>query len=103
MPVFITSSFSLTNESQLWNMTKLRAYLCYVKKFRPKMTASSSLILSQYYQKQRQCDHKNSTRTTLRLLESSVRLAQAHARLMMRDEVCVEENKYALVCMLLYQ
>ncbi|EDV20411.1 uncharacterized protein TRIADDRAFT_31981, partial [Trichoplax adhaerens] len=89
---FILNSRSLdTSESELWNMTKLRAYLCYVKKFKPKMTASSSLILSQYYQKQRQSDHKNSTRTTLRLLESSVRLAQAHARLMMRNEVTVAD------------
>ena len=48
-------------------------------------------MLRAYFLEQRRRDgHGSNERTTLRLLESLVRIAQAHARLMYRREVTLQ-------------
>ena len=60
-----------------WNLETMRAYVQYVKMtFQPKITAFSQEILAKYYQLQRNTDSKSAARTTVRMLESLVRLAQ---------------------------
>ncbi|NWU98062.1 MCM9 helicase, partial [Upupa epops] len=93
----IISSFILQNKGcpskseTLWSMEKMKTYFCLIKGIQPKLSADSNLILLRYYQMQRQSDCRNAARTTVRLLESLVRLAEAHARLMFRDTVTVED------------
>jgi DNA helicase MCM9 len=75
-------------DEQLWSIEKMQAYISYVKsKFKPTINEASGTILNRYYLAQRAKDQRVAARTTIRLLESLVRLAQAHARLMFREEV----------------
>ncbi|KFZ61160.1 DNA helicase MCM9, partial [Podiceps cristatus] len=93
----IISSFILQNKGypskseKLWSMEKMKTYFCLIKSIRPKLSDESNLILVRYYQMQRQSDYRNAARTTIRLLESLIRLAEAHARLMFRDTVTLED------------
>ncbi|XP_042611876.1 DNA helicase MCM9-like [Cyprinus carpio] len=93
----IISSFILQNKgapsesSCLWSMEKMRAYFCLIKTLKPCITQEANTILSRYYQLQRQSDSRNAARTTIRMLESLSRLAEAHARLMFRETVTVED------------
>ncbi|NXS32399.1 MCM9 helicase, partial [Pomatostomus ruficeps] len=93
----IISSFILQNKDypskseKLWSMERMKTYFCLIKRIQPKLSDESNLILVRYYQLQRQSDCRNAARTTIRLLESLIRLAEAHARLMFRDTVTLED------------
>ncbi|XP_074043556.1 DNA helicase MCM9 [Macrotis lagotis] len=89
----IISSFILENKGcpskskKLWSMEKMKIYFCLIRNLQPKLSDVSNQVLLRYYQMQRQSDCRNAARTTIRLLESLIRLAEAHARLMFRDTV----------------
>ncbi|KAJ2795344.1 DNA helicase mcm9 [Coemansia guatemalensis] len=86
--------------SDIWPFDKVQAYIAYVKStFQPQSTPASEQVLTRYYQLQRQRDTLNAARTTIRLLESLIRLAQAHARLMFRDKVMLQDAIIAVVLM----
>ncbi|NXO28208.1 MCM9 helicase, partial [Cisticola juncidis] len=93
----IISSFILQNKGcpsksgKLWSMERMKTYFCLIKSIQPKLSDESNLILVRYYQMQRQSNCRNAARTTIRLLESLIRLAEAHARLMFRDTVTLED------------
>ncbi|XP_051880642.1 DNA helicase MCM9 isoform X2 [Pristis pectinata] len=93
----VIASFILENKAcptvslKLWSMEKMKTYFCLIKTLQPKISEEANKILVKYYQVQRQSGFRNAARTTIRMLESLVRLAEAHARLMFRDKVTVED------------
>ncbi|XP_061174591.1 DNA helicase MCM9-like [Saccostrea echinata] len=103
----VVSSFILENKDPLgeidpktiWSMEKVQAYLSLIKTIDPQLTSDATRVLGQYYKAQRLADDRNAARTTMRLLQSMIRLSQAHARLMFRDEVTVEDAVVAVTLM----
>ncbi|KAM5325570.1 DNA helicase MCM9 isoform 2-T2 [Glossophaga mutica] len=93
----IISSFILENKGypskseKLWSMEKMKTYFCLIRSLQPTLSEAGNRVLLRYYQMQRQSDSRNAARTTIRLLESLIRLAEAHARLMFRDTVTLED------------
>ncbi|CAA7400958.1 unnamed protein product [Spirodela intermedia] len=83
----------------VWSLSMLRRYIHYVKgRFKPVLTEESERIISNYYQLQRRSAVHNAARTTVRMLESLIRLAQAHARVMFRNEVTRLDAITAILC-----
>ncbi|XP_035000089.2 DNA helicase MCM9 [Hippoglossus stenolepis] len=101
----IISSFILEDRglaaesSSLWPMDKMKAYFCAIKRLQPQVSDEANSILTRYYQLQRQSDGRNAARTTIRMLESLSRLAEAHARLMYRETVTIEDAVMAVSVM----
>ncbi|KAJ9552059.1 hypothetical protein OSB04_016104 [Centaurea solstitialis] len=82
-----------------WPLSLLRRYIHFVKGyFRPTLTKEAESVISRYYQLQRRTGTENAARTTVRMLESLIRLAQAHARLMFRNEVTRLDAITAILC-----
>uniref|UniRef100_A0A3Q2XK49 DNA helicase MCM9 n=1 Tax=Hippocampus comes TaxID=109280 RepID=A0A3Q2XK49_HIPCM len=97
---FILEDRGLPSEcSALWPMEKMKAYFCVIKRLQPQVSVEANSILSRYYQLQRQSEGRNAARTTIRMLESLSRLAEAHARLMYRETVTIEDAVMAVSVM----
>jgi len=74
-----------------WSMEKLRAYISIVKeRFQPAMSDDAALLLSRHYEKCRS-SQSITIPVTVRFLESLIRLSQAHARVMYRNTVTLED------------
>lgn len=85
--------------ANFWPLPMLRRYIHFVKgSFKPVLTKDAEEIISSYYQLQRRSATQNVARTTVRMLESLIRLAQAHARLMFRNEVTRLDAIAAILC-----
>ncbi|XP_059653282.1 probable DNA helicase MCM9 [Cornus florida] len=85
--------------ANVWPLSMLRRYIQFVKGyFKPILTKEAEKVISSYYQLQRRSATQNAARTTVRMLESLIRLAQAHARLMFRNEVTRLDAITAILC-----
>jgi DNA helicase MCM9 len=63
--------------NEIWSIATLQSYFNYVKaNFAPKLSENASEVLIKYWKTQRGADSRVASRTTIRLLESSIRLAQ---------------------------
>lgn len=80
-----------------WSLEQLRQYLHHVRgTFRPTLSPASECVLGAYYALRRTNSERSAARTTVRLLESLVRLTQAHARLMYRKRAVVQDAIFAI-------
>jgi DNA helicase MCM9 len=87
-----------------WDMNMISEYISYVKSaYQPAMDRYARALLLRYYQMQRQSDERSSSRTTVRLLESLLRLSEAHAKLMQRSIVELSDAVVAIRCVSLSQ
>ncbi|KAK9531018.1 hypothetical protein VZT92_010472 [Zoarces viviparus] len=97
---FILEDRGLPAESaSVWSLEKIKAYFSVIKRLQPQLSEEANIILTRYYQLQRQSDGRNAARTTIRMLESLSRLAEAHARLMYRQIVTIEDAVMAVSVM----
>lgn len=88
---------------KVWKLGALRQYVNYVKhQFQPRMGIAAGRLLQKYYSLQRE-QNQQSSRTTVRLFESLVRLSEAHAKIMFRNEVEMEDAVVAISCVMLSQ
>lgn len=83
------SELGIGRESELWSTQKLQSHFAAISQVQPKLTPIASAILSEYYRKCRSDPERDHARTTVRLLDSLNRLAEAHARLVFREEVTI--------------
>ncbi|TRY70613.1 hypothetical protein TCAL_02324 [Tigriopus californicus] len=83
---------------ELWPFDKLQSYFVYCKRNNPDLSDDAIEVLSRYYQRQRNGeDQNNMARTTVRMLQSAIRLAQGHARLMRKSRVEIMDAVYAVI------
>jgi len=76
---------------KLWDIEKLRAYIAHIKnRFRPTFSPEAAKLLQTHYE---QCRLKanDTIHTTVRMFEGLIRLSQAHARLMYRNKVELQD------------
>ncbi|KAF5300798.1 hypothetical protein FQR65_LT09101 [Abscondita terminalis] len=85
------------DEESTWSLKMLQQYFVVVKTINPKLSLEADQILAAYYQAQRQEFVRNKSRTTVRLLESLIRLSQGHAKLMYHREVRVMDAIFAII------
>ncbi|CAF1050076.1 unnamed protein product [Didymodactylos carnosus] len=85
--------------SNPWSITKMRDYFICIKPLEPEMSSNASIIITNYYTLARKAAEETNRRVTVRQLESTVRLAQAHAKLMFRKTVDVIDAIIAVVLM----
>jgi len=76
---------------QPWSMDKLRAYISIVKdRFNPTISSDAALLMERHYEKCRSAE-STTIPITVRFLESMIRLSQAHARLLYRSIVTLQD------------
>ncbi|XP_019535784.3 DNA helicase MCM9 [Aedes albopictus] len=79
--------FEETTPNGHWDLERLQTHFLAIKDIHPRITDDANTILGAYYKLCRSDPSRDPSRTTVRLLDSLVRLSQAHARLLFRDEV----------------
>ena len=79
------------DSTELWSLEQMQAYFGIIRQINPTVSSEADQVLRAYYRSHRQSDSRNAARTTIRLLESLIRLSEAHARLMFRDVVTIQD------------
>jgi len=83
-----------------WSLDRFRAYLLWCKAtFMPQISDGASDVIEAFYAQQRQqtSNSGGAARTTIRLLESLLRLTQAHARLLARTNATIQDAVVAVM------
>lgn len=85
-------------ETSKWSQSTLRAFISQCRKIKNKISEDVCQILLKYYSRKRTIDGVNEF-NTIRLLESLVRLSEAHSKLMSKDSVDEEDAFSAIILM----
>lgn len=85
-------------ESAKWSLPTLKMYLSQCRKRKNKISESLSDILIKYYTRKKKIEGNNEF-NTIRMLESLVRLAESHSKLMNNDAVMEEDAFIAIILM----
>jgi len=94
------SNFRSEPKVKLWNEEKLREYINFVQKvFEPVVTEEAEGLLRAYYTYLRQNPRVSKDRKSVRMLESLIRLSEAHARLLMKSEATVFDAVSVIILM----
>lgn len=73
--------------NDIWPFERVRRYIAHVRRaFEPVITPEAESLIRGYYKMRRRSEDTSLGRPTIRLLESLIRLTQAHARLMWRTQ-----------------
>lgn len=83
------------NDSAEIDIDLFRKYLAYAKKIEPKVNDEAKQILKEFYMKTRTLD-EDAVTVTPRQLEGLVRIATAHAKLLLKDTVDREDAERAI-------
>lgn len=75
------------NLEGLWSEETLCEYFAHVRMLKPALTEEAKKILSATYLHHRSDPNRRPERTTVRLIDSLIRLAEGHAKLMYRNKV----------------
>jgi len=99
---YITEGIDVLGHGALkkpWSITKMRDYFMTIKNAEPQMTAEAEVIIKTYYAASRRITEDSGRHITVRQLESTVRLAQAHAKLIFSKEVTILDAVVAVLLM----
>jgi hypothetical protein len=87
-------------DQSLFGVEKLSKYILYIQReFNPELSEAASQIFTNYYQFLRKRERLPKDRKTIRMLESLIRISEAHARLMMRKEIIVLDAIMTIILM----
>ena len=86
-------------QSNLWTLEQMQGYFAVIHQLTPSLSPEADQVLRAYYRAHRQAGSRNAARTTIRLLESLIRLSEAHARLMFRNTVTIQDAVAAITVM----
>ncbi|XP_031784957.1 DNA helicase MCM9 [Nasonia vitripennis] len=90
-----TGSLSILKTDGLWDEKTLREYFAHVHTMKPVMTKDAEKVLRATYFYHRHRPERREERTTVRLMDSLVRLAEGHAKLMYRNEVLIMDALFS--------
>ncbi|CAF3333404.1 unnamed protein product [Rotaria socialis] len=99
---YITEGVDLLGHGALkkpWPITKMRDYFMTIKSAEPIMTSDAETIIKTYYSVARRVTENTDRHITVRQLESTVRLAQAHAKLIFSKQVTILDAIVAVLLM----
>ncbi|CAF0807956.1 unnamed protein product [Adineta ricciae] len=99
---YITEGIDLLGHGTLkkpWSIMKMRDYFMTIKSAQPEMTADAETIIKTYYSLSRRLTENSERHITVRQLESTVRLAQAHAKLCFSPHVTILDAVVAVLLM----
>ncbi|XP_043257619.1 DNA helicase MCM9-like [Colletes gigas] len=86
----------LLKSEGLWKEDTLREYLAYIHSLHPVLTKEAEQVLRAAYLYHRSHPDRREERTTVRLLDSLIRLAEGHAKLMYKSKIELMDAVYVV-------